>query len=422
MPTLSMRRSKSMNRQQHLQERVLALNNFRKNELKKRYKSVKYFYKIILSALSDYCLSMLAMLLTNHKPIASNNDFLLLQSSEKVIKLNRKQQLKKELTDKNLKLAETYLSKPTEVLRKRRYTKPILKVPLRYYLYAAHAEWLISKYNPKIILNDRNGSIFSLFLKERINYDKGFLVHLAHATTIEDSRRLSMNEYDYYFLFGLSSYKALTNRKSLFGTSKIVLTGSHMIDQSFNIEPPNINKKTILLLGSGPDREKLAGYKSGYQLFLDWAKSKPEFKFLIKLHPRSKGEFWQNPPDNMKVLEQKVSLAYALKQASITVVIETNSVLEAGLCSRPIINIISPSRHDLFNLELFFGPPAHNIKKLNIKLERIVNNFEESVKKSEKFSQLHLANGLNGLNTTIDKLLDLLENGETSFDYELNGI
>lgn len=411
-----------MNRQHHLQERVRALNNFRKNELKQRYKSVKYFYKTILSALSDYCLSMLAMLFTNHKPIASNNDFLLLQSSEKVIKLNRKQQLKKELTDKKFKLVETYLSKPTEVLRKRRYTKPLLKVPLRYYLYAAHAEWLISKYNPKIILNDRNGSIFSLFLKERINYDKGFLVHLAHATTIEDSRRLSMNEYDYYFLFGLSSYKALTNRKNLFGTSKIVLTGSHMIDQSFNIVPPNINKKTILLLGSGPDREKLAGYKDGYQLFLDWAKSKPEFKFIIKLHPRSKGEFWQSLPENMNILDRNISLACALKQASITVTIETNSVLEASLCSRPIINIFSPSKHDLFNLELFFGTPANNIEKLNTKLEYIVNNFEECVKKSEEFSQLHLANGLNGLNTTTDKLIDILETGETKFDYELSGI
>lgn len=406
----------------HLQKRIQALDSFRKKELKQHYSGIKYFYRLTVNALSDYSLSILTLVFSSSKPAVSKNDFLLLQSSEKVIGLNRKHQLKKKLCDKNYKLAETHLSTPSEVLRKKRYAKPLLKVPLKYYLYAAHAEWLISQYNPKIILNDRNGSIYALFLKERIHLNGGFLVHLAHATTLENSRRLSMNEYDYYFLFGQSSYEALLKRKTLFGNSKIVLTGSHMIDQSFAIEPPDIHKKTILLLGSGPDREKSPGYKEGYKLFFDWAISKPEYTFLIKLHPRSKGEFWKSPPQNLTILKHSTSLASALDQASVAVTIETNSVLEAALCSRPIINISSPSKEDLFDLEPFFGSPAQTLVELERKLEYIEENFKENIEISSSFSQLHLANGLNGLNVTTNKLSEILKKGKTDFDYLLKGM
>src|SRR5690606_22455526 len=97
------------------------------------------------------------------------------------------------------------------------------------------------------------------------------LVHLAHATTLGSSPRLSMNDYHYYFLFGQSSLDALRQRELLFGNSTAVLAGSHMIDDSYRLATPDPGKRTLLVLGVGPDREKLDDYLQSYALIRDWA-------------------------------------------------------------------------------------------------------------------------------------------------------
>src|SRR5690606_32977730 len=137
-----------------------------------------------------------------------------------------------------------------------------------------------------------NGSIYSPFLRLALNRRGRLLVHLAHATTVERSQRLGMNDYDYYFLFGQSSLDALQARKLRFGSSTVVLTGSHMIDSRFDMLPADPENRVLLILGVGPDKEKEAEYLSVYEMLRGWVAKHPEFKLLVKAHPRSEVPFW----------------------------------------------------------------------------------------------------------------------------------
>lgn len=108
-------------------------------------------------------------------------------------------------------------------------------------------EWLVEQHQPRVLLNDRNGSLYAPFLRLELNARGSRLVHLAYATTVPSLRRLGMNDYDYYFLFGQSSLEALQARELRFGCSTAVLVGSHMIDDSYLMPAPDLATRTLLI-------------------------------------------------------------------------------------------------------------------------------------------------------------------------------
>ncbi|AYN95734.1 capsule biosynthesis protein [Pseudomonas sp. LTJR-52] len=339
-------------------------------------------------------------------------DFVLLQSAPKVIGFQRKKAFLEKLSACGGHFIETALEEVNTILTKRLLIDPPQAVPLRYYGYAAHAEWLVAVFNPKILLNDRNGSLFSPFLRLSLNRRNSLLVHLAHATTVESSKRLSMNDYDYYFLFGKSSLEALRRRKLMFGTSCAVLSGSHMVDMSYDIPAADPTLRTILLLGVGPDKEKEPGYQKSYELVRQWAARHPEYTVLIKLHPRSKGTFWQESiGDNMRVLPHTESLADALRISSLVISIISNAVIEAALAGRPVIHVNLSRDRDIFEQAHFFGGCANTIELLNERIADIESEYASHVCESRMFADYHLSQGVDGLNRTLGMLL-ALQKGE----------
>ncbi|MBK8387128.1 MAG: hypothetical protein IPL11_16655 [Candidatus Accumulibacter sp.] len=189
--------------------------------------------------------------------------------------------------------------------------EPPQSLPLRYFAYAAYAEWLVARHDPSVVLNDRNGSLYSPFLRLSLNSRCRLLVHLAHATTVESSRRLAMNDYDYYFLFGQSSYEALQAREIRFGESTVVLAGSHMIDRSYDLPPADPQQRVLLILGVGPDKEKEEGYQRTWGLLREWAARHPSIVSWSGTS-RSQVPFWRECASalpNVRVLPASCSLA-----------------------------------------------------------------------------------------------------------------
>src|SRR5690606_23522322 len=88
-------------------------------------------------------------------------DFLLLQSAPKVIAFQRKKLLKLGIIKRGYSLIEIALEEGRTILSGRLLEQPPQWVPLRYFGYAAHAQWIVSHYNPRVLLNDRNGSFYS---------------------------------------------------------------------------------------------------------------------------------------------------------------------------------------------------------------------------------------------------------------------
>ncbi|WP_422911126.1 glycosyltransferase family 25 protein [Pseudomonas sp. MAC6] len=340
-------------------------------------------------------------------------DFLLLQSAPKVIKFQRKKLLIEELRVRGHSLMETALEEPKSILRQRLLKRPPYDVPIRYFGHAAYAEWLVERYQPRILLNDRNGSLYAPFLRLALNARQRLLVQLAHASTVESSRRLGMNDYDYYFLFGQSSLDALQARHLRFGSSQAVLAGSHMVDDTYDLLPAEPSKRTVLILGVGPDKEKESGYQATYALLRDWAAVHPEYQVLIKAHPRSQVPFWQEATArlaNLQVLPADCTLAEALGRASLVINIMSNAVIEAALARRPLIYVNASGEPDIFAQEAFFGQRVERVDQLQQRIAQIAMDYPNSLQQSARFADHHLAHGVSGLVKTVSLLEELQRN------------
>lgn len=393
-------------------DKARALDRYRWLLLRERHGVLGSVVRFMRDGIGDWWFGIRAKRRLTASLTCETCDFLLLQSMAKVIPLQRKRMLKEGLLASGYSLVETALPEPDEILRERMLCQPLHQVPTRYFGFAAHAQWLVERYQPRILLNDRNGSIYSPFLRLALNARQSLLVHLAHATTMESSRRLGMNDYDYYFLFGRSSLEALQGRSLRFGSSTAVLAGSHMIDSAYDLAPADPTWRTLLILGVGPDKEKEAGYKATYELLLDWARAHPEYRVLVKAHPRSQVPFWQQVADELPqltVLPRDCTLAEALGQASLVVNIMSNAVIEAALARRPVIYVNASGDQDIFAQELFFGACVTSVNALQTRVIGVENDYPDALKQCKGFAEYHLANGCTGLASNLEALVALLE-------------
>lgn len=393
-----------------------ALDRYRWQLLRERHGLLGSAFRFAREALGDWLFGLRARARLANALAVESCDFLLLQSAPKVIAFQRKTLLIRGVRARGHSLIETALQERKSILGSRLLKKPLHSVPLRYFGYAAYAEWLVEKYQPKVLLNDRNGSLYTPFLRLALNARQRLLVHLAHATTVESSPRLGMNDYDYYFLFGQSSLDALHARRVLFGESTAVLAGSHMIDTALDLPPADPEQHVLLILGLGPDKEKEASFQISYAVIRDWAATNSEYQVLVKAHPRSRTPFWHEAAerlDNVQVLPATCGIAEALSRASVVVNFMSNAVVEATLARRPVIYVNAGGNRDIFSQEQFFGGCVTNIQGLTQRIDALKVDYPQSLQRSAQFAEYHLAHGVKGLANTLSRLDELLLSGQT---------
>lgn len=384
-----------------------ALDRYRWLLLRERHGLLGSALRFAREALGDWWFGVRAKSRLATAIAAEPCEFLLLQSAPKVIAFQRKKLLIEGLRERGHHLVETALQAPGTILRERLLQRPPQPVPTRYFGMAAYAQWLVERYQPRILLNDRNGSLYAPFLRLALNARGSRLVHLAHATTVEGSRRLGMNDYDYYFLFGQSSLEALRARELRFGNSTVALVGSHMIDDSYVMPAPDLATRTLLILGVGPDKEKEPAYQQTYRLLADWARRHPEQRVLVKRHPRSQAAFWQEAADstgNIELLAADCSLAAALQRTSVVVNILSNAVIEAALAGRPVLCVDLGGQPDIFQQQRFFGAVIRTEDELERRLQGVEADFAQALAQARAFAEFHLAHGAAGLASTLAAL------------------
>ena len=391
-------------------DKIKQVEQYRKKLIDERRKGFNRVIKNAVESINLYYLSLftfIKLFFIPPKETTAKVDILLLQHSEKVIKLNRKTKLKAALKEDHYSIIEIAFTKGSKVIRSGYISKPKFKVPLKYLYHASYAEYLVNTYNPKIFLNDRNGMLLAPFLRDTLNRNNAKFIQLAHATTVEDDWQFSMNDYDFYFLFGQSSYDFLKKRKLLFGKSRVVLTGSHMIDESFDIKNHSFYNGNILLLGMGPDREKTSLAEKNYGLILEWISKNKDHKLFVKPHPRSNLHFWKKFAKqftNIELLSSSFLLSEALRSCSSVITIESNAILEASLAKRPIIYVNTTDSEDIFSLEKHLGKRVKNINALNEQITDIAKNYKKHVEKTECLQRYHLSDGIHGLSRTISSV------------------
>lgn len=400
-----------------------ALDRYRWQLLRERHGPLGSAVRFAREALADWWFGVRAKRRLATDVCPQPCDVLLLQSAPKVIAFQRKKMLIDALRQAGHAFVETALQEPRATLSKRELVKPPYPLPTRYFGLAAHAEWLVAHHQPRVLLNDRNGSLYSPFLRLSLNQRQRPLVHLAHATTVEGSRRLGMIDYDYYVLFGKSSEEALRRRELRFGSTTALLVGSHMISRTFDLPPASPALKTLLVLGVGPDKEKESGYQDAYQLVHEWAAGHPEYRVLIKAHPRSKMLLWQVAAArhaNIEVLPASTSLEGALTDASIVISLVSNAVIEAALARRPVVHINCGGYRDIFEQERYFGPAVKHAAELGPRVADIEAHYTAHVEAAERFAVFHLTGGFLGLERTVAVINALVS--DTALPADVEGI
>lgn len=398
------------------------LDRYRWKLLRERHGRPGSLLRLVRDVLVDIAIGLRAKACLKRSTDAAPCEVLLLHSAPKSMALQRKNILIDALRKRGHQLTEAALRAPADACARRMLAAPPQSVPLRYLVYAAHAQWLVTTYQPKVLINERNGSLHAPFLRLALAARGARLLHLAHATTLESSRRLGMNDYDYYGVFGRSSLEALQERALRFGESAVVLVGSYLADETYDLPVADPAIRTLLVLGVGPDREKETGYQDTYGLLCDWAGRHPDYRVLFKRHPRSKAQFWSEAATrlaNIELLDIDCSLAQALAQASVVINIMSNAGIEAGLAGRPVIHVNAGSDVDIFSHALFFGPQVRDEQAFSRQLQALERDYPQCVAKARAFADYHLVHGSKGLAKTVELVDDLLRGRDPAQDFEI---
>lgn len=392
-------------------QKARELDRYRWKLLRERHGRCGSLLRLVRDVLVDVAIGVRAKACLNDSVVAAPCEVLLLHSAPKSMALQRKNILIEALRKRGHHLREAALRSPSDACAQRMLVAPPQRVPLRYLVYAAHAQWLVMTYQPKVLINERNGSLHAPFLRLALAARGARLLQLAHAATLESSRRLAMNDFDYYGVFGRSSLVALQERTLRFGESTVVLVGSYLADETYNLPVADPALRTLLVLGVGPDREKEPGYQRTYQLLCDWAERHPHYRVLFKRHPRSKAQFWSEAAErlaNIELLDASCSLAQALAQASVVINIMSNAGIEAGLAGRPVIHVNAGSDMDIFSHSLFFGPQVCDEHEFSRQLQALERDYSGHVARARDFADYHLVYGSQGLAKTVQLIDDLL--------------
>lgn len=401
--------------------RARELDRYRWKLMRERHGRFGSFLRIARDVLVDVVQGIRASACLSASVDAEPCEVLLLHSAPKSMALQRKNILIGAVRARGLNLNEAALLSPPQACARRQLLRPPQPVPLRYLAYAAHAQWLVAKYTPQLLINERNGSFHAPFLRLALAARGARLLHLAHAATLESSRRLGMNDYDYYGVFGHSSLVALQQRGLRFGDSTVVLLGSYLADPTYELPEADPAVKTLLVLGVGPDREKEAGYVRTYELLRDWAELHPEYRLLFKRHPRSRAQFWNDAAarlSSVELLDSQCSLADALARASVVVNIMSNAGIEAGLAGRPVIHVNAGNDVDIFSHSLFFGAQVRDGDTFSRQLQAVEDDYQAHVLHARKFADYHLVHGSQGLAKTVQLIADLLNGRDPALDFE----
>ena len=402
-------------------QKARELDRYRWKLLRERHGRCGSLLRLVRDVLVDVAVGVRAKACLSGSVVAAPCGVLLLHSAPKSMALQRKNILIEGLRKRGHHLTEAALRSPSDACAQRMLLAPPQSVPLRYLVYAAHAQWLVMTYSPKVLINERNGSLHAPFLRLALAARDARLLQLAHATTLESSRRLGMNDYDYYGLFGHSSLVALQERTLRFGESTVVLIGSYLADETYDLPVADPALRTLLILGVGPDREKEPGYQRTYQLLRNWAEQHPHYRVLFKRHPRSKAQFWSDAAAQLasiQLLDNQCSLAEALAQASVVVNIMSNAGIEAGLAGRPVIHVNAGSDVDIFSHSLFFGPQVRDEHEFSRQLQALEQDYPGHVAQARRFADYHLVYGSQGLAKTIQLVDNLLRGTDPARDFE----
>lgn len=363
-----------------------------------KYKN-SYFnrFKLKLRMFFKGCLALIFYRKNISEPIEC--DVLLIHPSLKSYKQGRKKKFINMLKNKGLVVEEFIEGKDKDIIFKRQFCK-VEKIPFFFKWDAYHANYILNKYRAKVILTERNGWVIPSFIK-KLRGEGSIVVHMAHSIPTGQSSKYNYYDYDFYFLYGESSFDYLNALKGSYGSCRVVFKGPYFFYDDRKYNKSRCSNNNITFLCSGPDFETLDTYIE----ICGWVKRLVEFevinKLYIKCHPRGENQSWirfsKDYSDRVEIVEA-LSLNDSLDNSDYAVMGYTNAIVDAAYYGIPII-MLGDSK-DFFNINKFSIPWAKSY-------EELVNFIEMDARNSQKvFARYHI----NEHSSTVPALVNAIQN------------
>lgn len=349
-------------------------------------------------------------------------DVLFIHEVELMQKLDRKRGIFARLKDAGLTFTEID-SKGTKEIAGSGEFYGTSEEGLMFRYMDLYAQYVLESYRPKVIVTDRNGDLFSPFLK-KVAAAKGCkIVHLPHSVITLESSKYRMMDYDYYLLYGLSSLECLQQIRPLFGTCQALLAGSYLFDRDFSLPAADSNG-AILLLGMGPAMEERPVYAQYYEAVVDWLRRNPEVQLHVRLHPRSPGDYWRNVAktmNNVTLRPQGEGFVEACRSAYMCITSYTNAVVDAALLGRPSLLICGDDVTDYLQVERFFGNRVADPRDISEAVDHYRVELDTFQRKAEEFARYHVHQGCRSVEYISNTIVELAAGVEPKEAHRLTG-
>lgn len=340
----------------------------------------------------------------NKKPIFC--DVLLIHPSYKSYRQGRKKKLISMLKDKGLIVKEFIEKKDREKLISREFCK-IKEAPLLFKWEAYHANYILSKYQAKVILTERNGWVLPSFIK-KIRRSDSLIVHMAHSIPTMQSSKYNYYDYDYYFLYGKSSYSYLNKLDCSFGSCKVLFKGPYFFYSNRKYIKRSTAVGNITFICSGPDYEKKLSYMKVCTWIEKLVKDDIVDKLYIKCHPRGDNKRWMSISKKYPGRVELVSndnFHDCLDDSQYAVMNYTNAIIDMAYYGIPVL--VAGETADYFSISEFSIPWAKSYNELIDYIN--VDNFGSQA----EFSRYHLENTYNASQSLVESIWRLVEENKS---------
>jgi len=324
------------------------------------------------------------------EPILQPCDILFLHINKSEI--YRYAPLKQNLANRGFSISDEVILSAKEIILNRYLTKTKRVYPNEFTVIASYAKYIVKKYQPKILITSIDSSIISVFLRNEM-LPFGKVINIAHGVTV-DNHLFSMLDFDYLFLFGQRSLENLMRNPVLYGSTKVVLTGSPYITPDFTL-PVNYDKKNVLFFSSWMPEESRHILFKNFNMVINWAKAHPEYNLYVKLHPSPLDDplLWRKLShgiSNITILDKNIGMKEALTNVSLVIVCWSCGSFEASILERPTVVVNDSDFEDNFlYLEKYFLPRARNVAELHRNIINTLENYEYYLNQSNEFIKYH---------------------------------
>lgn len=355
--------------------------------------------------------ALLSRIFQQHGPVEPIVcDVLMIHPSQKSFLQGRKKPLIAALKARGLSVEEFVEADDCDLIRNRSFFQPCRSVPFLFRWYAAHAEYLLKRYETQVILTERNGWVIPSFIK-MLRHDGAAVVHLAHSVTTSQSSRYRYFDYDYYFLFGRSSFEYLSRLPNAFGQCLAHYCGPYFFSdkEDFHKERPPSQDARCLFLAPGPAYESCPDYLESCVWIMDWLAKNNSAQLWIKLHPRGAGTWWLDRlagSERVSILPRETSLDDCAARFDMVFSNYTNAVVDVARYATPFI--LLGSDEDYFAVERFGLSRARSAAQLQRSIENILANPSLYAARALSFFDFHVENRRLPLTSVVNSVVLLV--------------